>query len=328
MGKFFLNGKFLPTPFESLSGFHRIKEQVSREIGESPQPEVRVGLISNILFPVDFSPSCIAMAPFVKRSAALTNARVSLIHVYDPNSYSGVETYLRGPVEIAEEHRQIGHDRLNAFLAAEFPVPDFPRILKSGDVAATIAETARHGFDLIMMPTHAGAFRRSLLGSTTAKVLDAADCPVETSLHAEEIAPRPTGHRIWVCAIGLTDDSARVLRYAHGIAAETGAQLHIVHAIPAIDRKLPIRLDLEEQVHSAEYRRALAGIAELQRRAGSSHPVKIVAGPLKDALVEAARRLDADGLIIGRSPRSGFEGRLRDLTYAMVRDAPCPVISV
>lgn len=287
-----------------------------------------MGLISKILFPVDFSASCVAMAPFVKRSAALLGARVSLINVYDPNSYSGVETYLRGPVEIAEEHRQIACDRLNQFLAAEFPVNDYPRFLNTGDVAATIAETARHGFDMIMMPTHAGVFRRTLLGSTTAKVLDAADCPVETSLHAEDIAPRRLEHRIWTIAIGLRNDSERILRFAHKVASETGSQLHIIHAIPALGRGLPVKLGLEEELQSAESRQALDRIAELQKRAGSNLPVHIVAGPVKDALVEAARHLDADGLFIGRSPRPGFQGRLRDLTYAMVRDANCPVISV
>ncbi len=284
--------------------------------------------ISNILFPVDFSPSCIAMAPFVKRSAAILGARASLIHVFDPNSYTGTEVYVRGPVEIMEEHRDIANDRLNAFLKDDFPVSDFPRILKSGDVAANIAETARHGFDLIMMPTHAGVFRRTLLGSTTAKVLDAADCPVETSLHAEEIRPRHTGHREWAIAIGFSDDSQRVLRYAHAISAQAKSHLTIVHAVPGLDRKLPVRLGLEEEIQSAETRQALERIAELQKRVGSNAPVRMVAGPVKDALVEAARHLGADGLFIGRSPRPGFEGRLRDLTYAMVRDAPCPVISV
>jgi len=33
-------------------------------------------------------------------------------------------------------------------------------------------------------------------------------------------------------------------------------------------------------------------------------------------------------LVIGRSPHPGAVGRLRDLTYAMIRDSPFPVISV
>jgi len=73
-----------------------------KRIGSAPFGEERMGLITNILFPVDFSPSCAAMGPYVKRAAAMFGARVSLIHVFDPASYSGWEEYLRGPVEIAE----------------------------------------------------------------------------------------------------------------------------------------------------------------------------------------------------------------------------------
>jgi Universal stress protein family len=57
--------------------------------------------ITNILFPVDFSDSCIAMAPYLKRAAAPFGAKVSLIHVFDPASYSGFELYVRRATEIA-----------------------------------------------------------------------------------------------------------------------------------------------------------------------------------------------------------------------------------
>lgn len=287
-----------------------------------------MGIISNILFPVDFSPSCVAMGPYVKRAAAIASARVSLIHVFDPRSYSGVEEYVRGPVEIAEEHRELARKRLDAFLHREFPPAHHARILESGDVAAKITATARKGYDLIMMPTHAGAFRRMLLGSTTAKVLNDADCPVETSRHVETIAPRPMEHREWLCVIGLSPDSERVLRFAHQASQQAGAHLSLLHAIPSADPGLPVQLDLEEQLQSEERRAARERIEELQRRVGSKAQVRIAIGPVKDALVEAMRRSDADAVIIGRSPQPGAQGRLRDLTYSIVRDSPFPVISV
>jgi nucleotide-binding universal stress UspA family protein len=176
-------------------------------------------LITNILFPVDFSASCVAMASYVKRAATLFGARVSLMYVFDPASHNGFELYLiRGSEEIAEEHQTIGRDRLNSFLQAEFPISEHPRLVVAGDAAAQIAEVAKNGFDLIIMPTHAGIFRRMLIGSTTAKVLNDAECPVVTSRHAETIAPRPLEHREWLCTIGLDEDSERVLRYAHQAA--------------------------------------------------------------------------------------------------------------
>jgi hypothetical protein len=33
-------------------------------------------------------------------------------------------------------------------------------------------------------------------------------------------------------------------------------------------------------------------------------------------------------LMVGRGPQSGAHGRLRDLTYAIVRESPFPVLSI
>ncbi len=256
-------------------------------------------------------------------------AKVSLVHVVDPASYNGLELYLRAPVEIAEEHMEVGRERLDSFLTAEFPVDQCPRILASGDAATQIAQVAREGkFDVIIMPTHAGLFRQMLLGSTTAKVLNDADCPVMTSRHAQTIAPRPLEHREWVCAIGLGPHSEKMLRFASRAAAEARSKLTIIHAVQAGNPNLPVQLDIEEQADSAERQRASRRIADLQRTVGSDAPVRIAIGSVKEALLEAARQSDADVLMIGRSPRPGAHGRMRDLTYAMVRDSPYPVLSV
>ena len=85
---------------------------------------------------------------------------------------------------------------------------------------------------------------------------------------------------------------------------------------------------LDERVQSAEKQVARDRIEELQRTVGVHFRVSIAIGPIKDVLIEVARRLRADVLVIGRSPQSGALGRLRDLTYAVVRDTPCPVLSV
>jgi len=285
--------------------------------------------IQNILFPVDFSPSCVAMAAYVKRAAAIFGARVTLVHVFDLYSHDAVQLYVRPVSEVAEEQENLARDKLDSFLRAEFPLAECPRILLSGHAAAQITQLARkNGFDLIIMPTHAGLFRRTLLGSTTAKVLNDADCPVLTTQHAETISPRQLEHREWVCAIGLDSDSQRVLRYANQVAESVHANLTLVHVIATSPPELRVGLDLEERLHSAKREAASRRIEELQSVAGSHALVSIAMGPIRGMLTEAARRLRADVLVIGRSPQSGALGRLRDLSYAVARDAPCPVLSV
>jgi nucleotide-binding universal stress UspA family protein len=283
----------------------------------------------NILFPVDFSPSCVAMAAYVKRAAAIFGARVTLVHVFDLYSHDGFQLYVRPLSEVAEEQQNLARDKLDSFLKFEFPLVECPRILSSGDAAAQIVQLAKTGrFDLIIMPTHAGLFRRMLLGSTTAKVLNDADCPVLTTQHAETISPRQLEHREWVCAIGLNADSERVLRYASQAAGAVHANLTLVYVIPASGPDLPVELDLEERLELVKRQAAIRRIEELQSAAGSHALVSIAIGPIRDMLIEAARRLRADVLVIGRSPQSGVLGRLRDLSYAVARDAPCPVLSV
>jgi len=284
--------------------------------------------IRKILFPVDFSPACDAMAPFVKRAAAIFSAAVTLVYVLEPSA-SAFEVLVRPAPQAEDDCKKVACAKLESYLSGEFPLHDIPRLVAMGEAAARIAEVARNrGFDMIVMPTHAGVFRRALLGSTTAKVLNDADCMVMTTQHAETLAPRPLEHREWVCAIGLSADSERVLRRATELAESVHANLGLIHAIPSAAPDLPGQLGLEGRVHAQESLAAHERISALQRRVGSQAPVKVAFGPIKNALTEAAGRLGADALLIGRNSQSGSQGRLRDLTYAVVRDAPCPVISI
>lgn len=280
-------------------------------------------MIQKILFPVDFSASCVVMAAYVKRAAAILGAEVSLVHVCDLASYNGFELYTRPAGEIAEDHWSVAGSKLECFLDSDFPEAKCPRILSAGDAARKIVETAKKTkSDLIMMPTHAERFRRMLLGSTTAKVLDEASCPVLTMQHAAIIEPRSLEHRNWICATGLTADSERILRLAQDTARAVGAKLSLIHVIPASEAAP------EAQSLSEEKRKALERLAELQKRVGSDASVSVAAGPVKDTLLNAVRQSSADVLVIGRGPDSGADGRMRDLAYALLRDSPCPVVSV
>ncbi|MBV8831706.1 MAG: universal stress protein [Acidobacteriaceae bacterium] len=277
-------------------------------------------MIQNILFPVDFSLSCIGIAAYVKRAAAIFGSRVTLFHVYDLQSHNGFELYLRPPQEIAEEHWNIWRRRLDSFLNSEFPLTECPRILRSGEPAEQIAELARTGgFDLIIMPTHAGRFRRMLLGSTTAKVLNGVDCAVMTTKYAEIMTPRPSEHRQWLCAVDLNGSSQRVLEVASRAAAAASARLSLVHVLQNPGSAAQHDSDQEEEVRHR--------IEELQRSAGCEATIHVLRGPVKDALLEVGKESEADVLIIGR-PHPQIAWRLGHLTYDVIRDSPFPVLSV
>lgn len=289
-----------------------------------------MAIIQKILFPVDFSPACTRAAPFIKRVADLHSAQLTLLHVIAPFDYSVFELYVRPLPDVEADHRALSQQRLNTFLAADFPVETYPRVLLHGDPAVVIANVAKEQkFDLIAMPTYSGGlFRRTLLGSTTAKVLNDADCPILTPQHSEKLATRPAEHREVACSIRLDAEGLRVLRYAGELAQSVNAQLSIIHVIPGNAPDLPHVLDESERERPLEVQEARRRIHELQRTVGTHAQVRIAVGGIKQAIIDSTERLQTDLLVIGRSPVTGAVGRMRDLTYALIRDSLCPVLSL
>jgi nucleotide-binding universal stress UspA family protein len=88
------------------------------------------------------------------------------------------------------------------------------------------------------------------------------------------------------------------------------------------------QIALDDQVNSAQANEVRQQIDTLQWKAGLQVQIQIAIDPIKDALIESAKESDAVVLIIGRSPHSRAHGRLRDLTYSVVRDSPFSVLSV
>jgi hypothetical protein len=56
--------------------------------------------------------------------------------------------------------------------------------------------------------------------------------------------------------------------------------------------------------------------------------VVLEAGEAARVICSAAARLGAGTVIIGRGSAAGDFGRLRTNSYAIIRQSPCPVVSV
>jgi nucleotide-binding universal stress UspA family protein len=199
-----------------------------------------------------------------------------------------------------------------------------------GDPARVVVEYAHtENFDLIVMPTHGyGPFRRFLIGSVTAKVLHDVDIPVWTGPHLEQAAEwKSLAWSRVACAIDLGSHSAAVLRWAASMACGCGAELTIVHAIPSSSAGVGgVTFDPDWRVDLAHDARSR--IAELQNELGIPAQVHIEIGDPAAGVPNAARCVGADLLVIGRSVSGGVLGRLRANAYAIIRESPCPVVSV
>lgn len=278
---------------------------------------------SHILFPVDLSARCEAARPVVESWARRFNAKVTLLHtVQIPiSSYGGPDG---NPIIIDISKIEAGAKaRLD-----RFEMPDATRVVNIGDPAFEIIQYAeKNGVDLIMMPTHGyGKFRSLLLGSTAAKVLHDAHCPVWTSAHIEEIPveARTEIHNV-LCAIELATETTELILSANDLAQVWGAKLRLVHAVP-VDETRPEKY-LEGDFRSAVVQRSEEEVATFQLDAGTDLEAVVEGGHASHVVRDAAVKYAADLVVTGRGKLHEHFGRLRSNTYAIIRDSPCPVLS-
>jgi nucleotide-binding universal stress UspA family protein len=178
-----------------------------------------------------------------------------------------------------------------------------------------------------VLPTHGyGPFRRFILGSVTAKVLHDAECPVWTGVHMQDPLTEAVGFHKIICAIDLENHSVKPLSWAWEMGQELGSKVTIVHAIPALGSERPEYLEGKWSEYLIQ--QTMARIQELQDEAGTNAAVCIRAGKIAQAVAAAANDLRASIMVIGRGMATAFAGRLRTYSYAIIRESPCPVVSV
>ena len=279
-----------------------------------------------ILFPVDFSKQDHEAAPFVKAMAERFQSEVILLHVAEfvPAWYGDPDAMSLEPVVMNERR-----EHLNRHLTEDLSGLCVQRTLELGDPSREITKCAHdQKVDLIMMPTHGyGPFRRFLLGSVTAKVLHDTDCPVWTGVHTDQLwSQKQYQWRRFLCAVDADLKEAPFLRWATQFSAEQKAELQVVHAvhaaapIPAGQESPALRDFLLDTTRER--------LAKLQSDAGTNFDVWLRFGRVGNVVRDAALAHEADLVLIGRGVIQGMLGRLRSEAYTIIREAPCPVISI
>jgi nucleotide-binding universal stress UspA family protein len=290
--------------------------------------------LARILLPIDFSERSAGVARYAKSLAAHFGSELTIVHVLTPLQYEYGALEIGGSMltELYRSRSEQAARELESFLADELPGPEVRRLVLEGDPAAKIVELAHRAPDqtVIIMPTHGyGPFRRFILGSNTAKVLHDADCPVWTGVHLEEaptLASIPF-HNI-LCAVDLGPQSSKTLCWAARLAQEFGARLHLVHATGASSDAGEGGDDPAVSWQAAVRKSAGEELLRLQKFVGMEADSSVQAGEPAKAICSTAERVGADLLVIGRGSAAGVFGRLRTNAYAIIRESPCPVVSV
>jgi nucleotide-binding universal stress UspA family protein len=223
------------------------------------------------------------------------------------------------------EFRKSREDQLEQFAVDHFNGLPYSTRMEDGEAGAVIDWLVRvERADLVIMPSKGlGKFRRMLLGSITAKVLHDVACPVLTSAHTLDAAPIPVDNlRSIVCGVELHAESDRVLGVAASLAQVYRAHLAVVHMEPASASAE------EEYAHAnaldTKLRRSLvtAGAGE------DAGKVSLLETGVEQGIRLAVRAENADLVIVGRGHERETIGRIWSHLYAIVRESPCPVLSV
>jgi nucleotide-binding universal stress UspA family protein len=288
--------------------------------------------IRHILFPTDFSERSRAFRPLVQLVARQFKAKLTVFHAVPVPSgdYGDLAGLFPSMTDIAMLEEKIAGVLEGFFSDADAAgIPELDRETALGDPAVTIGDYARaQGVDLIMMATHGrGRFRNLLMGSVASKVLHDAECPVWTAAHTEHpVLLSHLGIRNILAALDLAPDQIDVVRCSDELGREFGATVRLLHAVPAAEQA-------PGDTGGGEFagfllRSAREQIGKAQREAGTNFEVLVMPGSVAQAIRDAALEIQADLVVLGRGRVREAFGRLLSKSYEIIRESPCPVLSL
>jgi len=292
------------------------------------------GKFRDILFPTNFSKSSEAITDHAVGLAQATNTKVWILSVIPRlEEWHGASEMYFGPFSDAAiegfeaERKVLEAERLKMvqrFQQSHFASVNSDVVVRSGGVAEQIIEVAKErDAGLIMMPTHTlGRRRQFLIGSTTAKVLHDAPCPVWTSPHPRELNPfRP--YRNIVIAIDYRSLLGPFLKRASEFAGRFGAKLSVFSAIPtAFEADRHLTHKLKKDLGSA--------LEDQLRECKIKASIHLLEGNPGEVIWEVAEDIEkADLIITGRGRLDeAAAGHLHSNNYEIIWNAPCPVITL
>jgi len=280
-----------------------------------------------ILLPIDYSDACRSILPFAKEMLLHFDATLTLVHAYGPEALAFSDIPIMDP-RLSSDARDAEEQRLKAFATAEFPGTHVDTFVELGEASAAIRSVIEHqGTDLVMLATHGrGPVRRLLLGSVTGKVLHDVSAAVWTGTGTAiaDHAPSPAYKKI-LCAVDTSDESGAILTAAAALAGAYGAELELLHTVempvPPVEASfVPYEQDLMDAAEES--------MKKLKTRLGIDAPHTVIRGFVPETVCDEAARRKIDLIVTGRGHAYGTFSRMWSHLYGIVRNSPCPVLSV
>jgi nucleotide-binding universal stress UspA family protein len=290
--------------------------------------------IKKILVPVDFSKPSMAALRHATDLAKQHRAQIEVLHVVEALTYAPMISASVDMKELREMHEAHARKQLDRIAAAlRRDRVRGTTVIKVGRPSAAIAERAKSdGADLVVMATQGRHFvQHLLLGSVAERVVRAAPCPVLTVRAG--VRPRKGMRRV-VVATDFSAASSAARDYAVALARGAGAKLVVLHAVEPIALAGDVygftaSATMYDAVDKAARQSLAAIFADLRKNRGLRVQGVLVNGAATTSIVDAAKKLRADVLVLGTHGHSGLDRvLLGSVAERVVRTSPVPVLTV
>jgi nucleotide-binding universal stress UspA family protein len=255
------------------------------------------------------------------------SSELTLVHAYGLGALARSELAITEP-NFSEELRNIEQGRLREFAAEMFAGQHVESIVELGEPGAIVDRVVqRQGVDLVMLATHGlGPVRRFLLGSVAAKILHDISAAVWTGAGSVLAGHAPRiPYKSILCALDDTDEARTVLKAAAAFAGDHNAKLSLVRVVemPPVSFTIDLGAYENELTEAAKF-----NLRELKGELGVDAPHAVLVAAVADGVCQEAVRTNADLIVVGRGCAQTALRRMFSQLYSIVRQSPCPVLSI
>ncbi|MGC2108789.1 MAG: universal stress protein [Candidatus Korobacteraceae bacterium] len=288
------------------------------------QPEMPIAF-KNILCATDLAPGSSTIIDYAVSTARRYRSKLYVVHVIPSDIYNSVppETL---PQAVKQTHHELRKE-LNRFSQSQgMNRVSHEMLLEEGDVRQILLQLVqKYTIDLLVMGTRAHrGLDRLLRGSVAEDVFRQASCPV---LIIPPHAFDEPGARIRTI-LYPTDFSPTSLpgaAYAFSLARRYRARLILLHVISDVLVRSQEQLaQLREPIESR-----LRELALTYDHLRQEPWLQVEFGPTAERIVRAGYVSRADLIVLGiSSAETNVSHQAEGITYAVVREAECPVLTV
>jgi nucleotide-binding universal stress UspA family protein len=272
----------------------------------------------NILFATDLAASSISAQAYALLLAQMFGSHLFVLYVHTGPGLS--PRYQQAWTSGAKGEARAIAQLEDFFRASQVP---FTLLVEQGEVPEVLDRVAgENAIDLIILGTHGRkGFSHVFFGSMAENVSRSSTSPVIT------VGPRArTGFenslRTIIYGTDFTEESRLALPYAVSLAQEFHAELVIMHVAP--EHMLSNRLHVEGYLMNR-----LKTLAPQSRFPWCNLKHIVEFGQPVRQILEAANDWNADLIVLGLHNSVQFTSHFPErLSYSIVCDAPCPVMSV